>query len=217
MSNDSFDFDMDFDGDDFDPDRAGGGGMVDEGSFCFQIINIDPHTEKTGDMDIEMEVVSGTKPSQLGKKHHEYLKYPGPDIPQKGNAARKEMMFLAFCAMKLTTPAELKANNNRFRGDLSMAVGRLVCGKITHVHYTKNDGTPGCKAMLFPDNGEHKYEKNLWAVDNPKAAGIPMPASDGGAVGGSGNGAPVTNGSGDGSSNGNGSSFADDPLAGMID
>lgn len=209
-----FDFDMDFGGDEdgFDPDKAGSGGMVDEGSYCFLVTGVDPHTEKTGDMDIELEVVSGTVPSQVGRKHHEYLKYPDPSVPPGGNAARKEMIFLSLVAMGLTTPAELKANKNRFTGDLALAIGRMVCGKITHIHFDKKDGSKGCKAMLFPDNGPHKYEKNFWSANSPKAAGIPMPA---GTVAGE---AGSTNGNG---TNGNAAaaagSFADDPLAGLVD
>ena len=163
---------MDFSGDDID--RDGKGGMVAEGAYCFQVTEVNPHSENTGDMVLEAEVISGTTPTEVGKKHYEYVKYPDGSLGDAANGVRRSIIRQVFYALKLTTPEELKANP-KFRVDLSLAVGRLFCGKIKHEHYTSNSGEQKAKATLF-----QKGAWDMWAVDSPKSAGIPIPSSGNG-------------------------------------
>lgn len=188
----SFEFDMDFTGDDID--RDGKGGMVAEGGCHLQCMGIVPRTENSGDMDVEFEVLAHVKPTEVGKTHHEYFRYPDPTLSDDANGVRKSQMRQLFYALKLTTPEELKANP-RFKIDLSLAVGRTCCGKIKHDHYTSKSGEAKTKATLFT-----KGNWDLWAVDSPKAAGIPL--AGGGQGGGAGGGA--------------GQGGSDDPFAGVV-
>jgi hypothetical protein len=166
--NDDFSFEDDFSGDDIDRDLKGGGSPLAIGLYCLQCTEIVPHTPETGDMKIVLEVISGTVPSEVGKTHHEYIKYPegpnDPSNPKCPNTVRRSIQRRFFYAMGLTTPEEIKANP-RVKINLELAVGRRCCGKIAHREY--NGKT---YAEFFGKGGD------LFAVDSPKAAGIPMPA-----------------------------------------
>ena len=170
MSTD-FEQDFDFSGDDID--RDGTGGQVAEGSYCFQVTDVVPHTDNSGDMMVEMEVLSGTVPTEVGKKHHEYFRYPDPDLSDQANGVRRTILRQLFYALALTSPEELKANP-KFHVDLALALGRMCCGKIKHESYKAGNGEQKSKAVLFK-----KGAWDLWALDSPKAAGIPLPSSNG--------------------------------------
>ena len=165
---DDFSFEMDFEGDDIDRDGKGGGTPLAEGSYCLQVTEIEPHTEKTGDMKVTLEVRSGTVASEVGKTHFEYISYPQSDLSDDANNVRKSIIRRFFYAVKLTTPDEIKANP-KVKIDLGLAIGRQCCGKCVHDVY--NDKP---RAKFFHKGGD------LFAVDSPKAAGIPMPTSTNG-------------------------------------
>jgi hypothetical protein len=119
-------------------------------------------------MCVKLEVLAGKNVDQIGKTHYEFFSYPEADVSEKGNTVRKSLIRNLFYALKLTTPEEakaLQAAHKPLRIDLAMAVGRQCCGKITHEHYESRAGEKKVKAKLGFD---------LWPIDSPKAAGIPL-------------------------------------------
>ena len=93
---DSFDTEFDFTGDDLDRDGKGGG--VAPGAYTFQCTNVILHTEKSGDMQLDLEVLNGTVPTEVGKTHHEYLKYPDGQYGPEADAARRRCLGKCFTA-----------------------------------------------------------------------------------------------------------------------
>ena len=168
---DDFVSDFDFGGDDLDRDGKGGGVAV--GAYTFMTSGVTLHTEKTGDMQLDLEVLAGLPATEVGKTHHEYLKYPDNSLSDDANGVRRSIIRQVLYALKLTTPEQLKANP-RIRIDWQLAIGRVVKGKLSDDSYTAADGSTKSKTVLFK-----KGAWNLWAADDPKAAGIPEPANGG--------------------------------------
>ncbi|MEN6507131.1 MAG: hypothetical protein ABFD92_21550 [Planctomycetaceae bacterium] len=166
--NDDFTFDMDFEGDDIDKD--GTGGMLPEGGYEFVLVDIEPHTENSGDMLVKLEVTAGTQPNQKGRTHHEYFKYPETGLSDNANGVRRSIFRQLFYALGLATKEQLKANP-KLRVNLVEAIGRRCCGIIKHEKYPKADGSEGTKATLFT-----KGHWDLWHPSDPKAEGIPREA-----------------------------------------
>jgi hypothetical protein len=172
MSNDDFVSDFDFGDDDIDRDGKGGGVAV--GAYTFQVANVVTHTENSGDMMLELEVLAGTPASEVGKTHHEYIKYPKPDLGDDANGVRRSIIRQTLYAFGLTTPEELKANP-RVKINWALAIGRVCKGKLADDSYQDASGSTKSKTVLFK-----KGHWCLWAASDPKAAGIPEPANMGG-------------------------------------
>ena len=161
-----FEFEMDLDGEDID--RDGKFGILAEGSYHLILKELIEHSEKSNDMQAKFEVLAGKNVAEIGKVHYEFLGYPEPGLSEKANSVRKSQIRNLFYALKLTTPEEVKQLQEArkpLRIDLQMAIGRTCCGKITHEHYESRASEKKVKAKLGFD---------LWSIDNPKAAGIPL-------------------------------------------
>ena len=168
---DSFESEMDFTGDDIDRDGKGGGVAV--GAYTFKVTNVILHTEKTGDLQLDLEVLNGTVPTEIGKTHHEYIKYPETSLGDDANGVRRSIIRQVLYALQLTTPEALKANP-RIKVNWAMAAGRVCKGKLADDSYVDSQGDKKSKTVLFK-----KGHWCLWSPTDPKAAGIPGVASDG--------------------------------------
>jgi len=194
----SNDFDFDYEGEDFN--RPEGGAMISEGSYCFQVTEIVQNVGDNGFL-IKLEVISGEPPTETGKVHFEYFNYP-TGKPDWSNNKDPNVVCLRkfqqlFFALKLTTKEELEAmaaRHERFRPDWDLALGRLCCGKL------KKDEWEGKVRMKLLGK-----TWDLWSVDSPKSAGIPIPSS--------GNG----NGNGQSSATSSTSTASTQPAAGVND
>ncbi len=165
MSTD-FELEMDISGDDIDRDGRGGL-FVAPGSYTFVCTNVVMHTERSGDFEFELEVLAGTDPTQIGRHHHEYLKYPTADLDDAAKAIRRRIFREVAYALGCTTKEDLKAQDkSRAKIDFSKAIGAF------------------CKGTLADDTYEGKFKSSffkkgsrsgIWRPDDPKAAGIPAP------------------------------------------
>ena len=170
MANDGWD---DFTMDDVDPDNIEGGEFVAVGRYVFEVDRIDHEAisrQGTPQATIQMSVVGGTTPGQAGKSHRMFL--------TKSEAAVKRA--LQFClATKVTTAEELTKYKERGKmppvGDmLNASIGRRFCAEVEESSYEDAGGN-----MKQSNSIDWKF----YALDSPKAAGIPG-ASAGGAGGG---------------------------------
>lgn len=164
---DDFSIEMDISEDDVDRDGKVGV-IVAPGSYIFACTNLTMKTETTGDMDLELEVLSGTDPTQVGKKHHEYVKHITDDLAVEAKAVRRRIFREIAYALGCTSKDALKAATDKrsVKIDFSKALGAFCAGILVDDEYNgKHKSTffkKGTKGAIFP-------------LDDPRAAGIPKP------------------------------------------
>jgi len=149
--------------DDVDPDAPGSksGGKLPEGTYKFTITEVELHNEH-GNISVECEVADAEDVSTVGRKHFEYVRWPGANDKDGGKTAKE--IILAWCYAAKTTSAEvIKARQKAGQGFdtawLEQMVGRSVIGFV--------------KAGEYEGKPQAKINGNVWALDNPKAKGKP--------------------------------------------
>lgn len=143
-----------FELDDIDIDNIDGYDVVAPGRYHVEASSVDPGGGKNGEMIVDYEVLSGTTPNQEGKTHRDYY--------SASPAARKRVLMFAL-ATKIVTVEELKAAreaNRRPKIEWRDAVGRQLCVEINEEEY---EGKKRSKVGF-----------GIYAVDSPRAAGIPL-------------------------------------------
>ena len=166
MSSNDFSIEMDISEDDVD--RDGRSGFVNPGSYIFRCSNIVMRTEKTGDFELVLDVLSGTDPAMVGKTHHEYVKHITPELADDAKAVRRRIFREIAYALGCTTKDDLKgqADKAHVKIDFSKALGKVCAGTLVDDTY---EGKP--KSVFF----KKKTAGAIFPLDDPRAAGIPKP------------------------------------------
>jgi len=145
-------YEYDLDG--FDPNKLDGPDRPEPGEYLFEVIEVQPEDPKSGALWADCEVCSGTTPGQEGKIHREYFAL-------SPTALGRLMQFAV--ALGMTSAEELKRlkdTEKQWSTDWSPAIGRLFCGKLVPEEYQGKT--------------RNKLNFNIWAIDSPKAKGIPL-------------------------------------------
>lgn len=146
---------MRFDLETVDVDKLGGGDFPPPGSYHLEVLEFCEEDPRNGACWMDSEVLAGSVKGQEGKVHREYF--------ATTEKAQGRLLQLAV-AMKITTEEELKrlkaAGESPEIDFKQLAPGRQFCGKLVLEEYK---GKTRCKLNF-----------NIWAVDDPKAKGIPL-------------------------------------------
>lgn len=140
--------------DEFDADRVGGFAEAPAGDFHVEVLNVEEDGGKNGETIVDFEILAGNPAGHEGKTHREYFSTSGK--------AKTRLLTFA-CAVKLTTPAALKAAQEArqsVRIDIQQAIGRQCCIKIKDEEY---EGKVRAKVGF-----------RMWALDDTAAKGIPL-------------------------------------------
>lgn len=147
-----------FDQDSYDPETLDAYDSPAVGGYHFEVSRVEENSVSSGkgsaQMEVDIDVLAGTVADQEGKSHREYF-------TKSEAAAKRALLFAVACG--LTTVEELKACKEQGRNpviDFSKAVGRQFKGRLEEEEYE------GKKRV--------KLGFNMWPVDSPKAADIPV-------------------------------------------
>lgn len=145
------------------PESIDGYDKVLAGSYHMRVTHVDENGGNKGEMIVDMEVQAGTTPNMEGRSHREYFSQPKPDQDKEKRANTVKRMLLFAIATGLTTAEEYEATKKggkRLVLHFKDAVGRHLCTKLEASEY---QGKTSFKAGF-----------NLWPIDSPSAAGIPI-------------------------------------------
>lgn len=146
--------------DDWDPDQVeGGGGGVAPGKYHFQVQDAVEDGGRNGELLLKCEVLAGTDATQIGHVHFEYITRPTPGC-KKGVWSKVLQIAMALGLYTADELKKLKASGRAPVIHWDHAAGRQFCGKVSEEMY---EGKP-----------QRKLNFDIWAVDSPKAAGIPL-------------------------------------------
>ena len=144
--------------DSVDASKLSGFDTVAAGVYLFEVLNAEEEDPKTGKMYVDCEVCSGEPAGEEGKVHREYFALtPG--------ALGRVAQFAV--ALGFTTEQEIKRQQTAGETPdwpfATKGIGRLFCGRLVMEEYPAKSG-----------KWSPKLNFNIWAVDSPKAKGIPL-------------------------------------------
>jgi len=141
--------------DSVDPSKLSGPDVPVPGVYHFEVLNVEEEDPKTGCMYVDCEVLAGEPKDQAGKVHREYFSLKPTALGRVAQLA----VVLGF-----TTEAEIK--QQQAAGETpdwpfaTKGIGRQFCGQLV--------------AETYEGKTRNRLNFNIWAVDSPKAKGIPL-------------------------------------------
>jgi len=141
--------------DSVDPSKLSGPDVPEVGIYHFEVLNVEEEDPKSGCMYVDGEVLGGEPADQAGKVHREYFSLKPTALGRVAQLA---------VALGFTTEAEIK--QQQAAGETpdwpfaTKGVGRQFCGQLV--------------AETYEGKTRNKLNFNIWAVDSPKAKGIPL-------------------------------------------
>lgn len=141
--------------DNVDPEKLGGLNLPEPGEYHFEVLHVDEEDPKTSCMIVDCEVLAGKPAGQQGKVHREYFSLTPASM------GKVVQFAVALGMISEQEVARAKAAGETPSLDFAVnGIGRQFCGRLT--------------AETYEGKTRNKLNFHIWAVDSPKAKGIPI-------------------------------------------